>query len=146
LREEEQWVSVPVTKGPQQVKFGVQGDWMCVNRIVITYNFPEPDGIVQPIGWTNGTHAFLYVLNQSYSRMLSDTFGNKAVNITDIEVEVPGLADGTYSIEIVSTQDGDVVNRQVASTSDGKLKLSIPQLSRDLAIRMLPQTESAQAR
>ncbi|MBM4085023.1 MAG: DUF5060 domain-containing protein [Planctomycetes bacterium] len=52
---------------------------------------------------------------------------------------IPGLRDGNYRIEFWDTYAGAVTSAATAASSKGNLRLALPQVTKDIACKVLPQ-------
>jgi hypothetical protein len=141
VSEKEKWVQVPLDKGPQQIMLDAEGDWVRIESLAITYPLSSALALVDVSGWTDGGSGFLYLRNQSYSRLLSGVLDQRAVDLKNVQLELTDLPDGRYRFSVCSTESGDVQSNQTESSAGGRLVLSLPILKRDAAIRIEPLKE-----
>ena len=131
----EEWVEVAIPKGPQQVMLDVRGDWIRTECLAVSYPLPNAEGLVSASGWTDGRSGFLYLQNQSQSRLLNEVLHQKPVALTAMELEVGGLQDGQYRIEVCGTDTGLAQTSSQADCRQGRMRFRLPALSRDVALK-----------
>ncbi len=87
------------------------------------------------IGLSNETFAMVWIQNKDH------TWWN-VVNEVPVEalgridLELLGFADGEYTVEWWNTYDGHIIRKETAQAVDGKIPLSIEDLSKDIAAKV----------
>lgn len=80
-------------------------------------------------GFKDNTSAYMYLMDNKYS------FANTSpLEKTDTVVNLKDMQDGTYTIRFFDTQKGVVYETVSASASKGRLTISVPKWSSDIAL------------
>jgi hypothetical protein len=125
-------IEVPLLAGRHAVQIENTGqDWFNISG----YEFTNTSrGCLEFIGLSGTDHAYIWVhdVDSRYGRIANGTFSN-------ISVALLGLDDGLYVVEFYMTRGpGGIVRTDVISSEAGRLPLTIPDFTGDIAIKIRP--------
>ena len=90
---------------------------------------------VRILGLNTNDEAILWIQNKE-SNWYSNYQGFQPALLKDISFSILGLSDGEYRLEWWDTWKGEVVQQTKAFSTNGKLMIEVPQVERDLAIKI----------
>jgi len=90
---------------------------------------------VRVLGLSNSDEAIIWIQNKE-SNWYSNYQGFQPESLNDISFYILGFSVGQYSLEWWDTWKGEVINQTKVSSTNGKLMIKVPQLERDLAIKI----------
>jgi hypothetical protein len=96
---------------------------------------PSTDVLV--VGQTDGRHAVIWIQNSAFN--WKNHFEQKPIPPTSAaELAVREIRSGNYTVEWWDTWSGNVSRTESCRVTDGTLRLKIPPVARDVAIRVAP--------
>ena len=101
------------------------------------FNHPLP-GVLEFIGLSGSDHAYLWIhdVDSRYGRFANDTF-------SDVNIALLDLKDGLYLAEFYETRGpGGVIRTTTSSSRAGRLPLTLPDFTRDIALKVKPLSKS----
>jgi hypothetical protein len=114
----------------------LDGDWLQITRVTLpayrSSRYPD----VNVLGLHDARQALLWVHHQE-STWRTEFDGKQPSAIRDLCVLVPMAAGGTWRVETWDTFAGKVVGEDTVRAADGKLTLRLPDLARDVALRLV---------
>ncbi len=106
-------------------------DWFNIS----SYEFANNNrGCLEFIGLSGSDHAYLWIhdVDSRYGRVANGTF-------SDIGIALRGLDDGLYLVEFYETRGpGGVIQTTTSSSQAGRLPLTLPDFTRDIALKVKP--------
>ena len=125
-------IEIPLPSGRHAVQIRNTGqDWFQISG----YEFKNVNsGCLEFIGLSGPSHAYLWIhdVDSRFGRIDSGTF-------SDINVVLCGLDDGLYTIEFYETRGpGGIIRTDNASSEAGRLVLSFPDFTKDIAVKVRP--------
>jgi hypothetical protein len=138
LRDNERWAKTSLPKGRHRISVDNArpgGDWIRVRRYHFTFREREAGRFVAASGLSNGERGFLYVQNQTYTRLLRD-LGQAPVAMGDVDLSVSGLRDGRYRVALFDTTSGAERAMEEAVCRGGSLRIRVDRLEGEVAVRV----------
>jgi len=136
----ERWFEVPLTQGKHEFLIDCEGgnsDWIFVNRVCFVYEAADPAGLILAKGVSSGDEGFAYLMNMSASGISQNVLGRKPETLSDCALEI-AAGKGSYEISLHDTSTGDAIGKpQTVEAEGGAIKLSVPKLESDMAIRWI---------
>lgn len=125
-------ISVPFPAGTRTVQIKNAGDeWFHIS----SYEFaPTNVSPLDSIGLSNNKRAYIWIydVDSQYGQREHETFHNKPVI-------VKGLDDGQYFVEVYATRGpGGVIASGTANSSSGTLTYTLPDFTKDIAVKVRP--------
>ncbi len=96
------------------------------------------DARVRILGCQGDTRAYLWLVNRQTTWWNLVVDKREPDTINSAVVTIDGLHPGSYTVLWWDTYKGEPVNRQTASCDQGRLELSVPSFTCDLACRITP--------
>jgi len=130
---------IDVPAGAHEIRLEVpDGDWISLSSLTLErYRSSRyPDLQLYALG--NGKAAIFWAHNAAHNwKNVADK--KEIAPIRGAQTALRGLPAGRYVVEWWDTWQGAVQSRQTLETKDGTLPLRLPDLSSDLAARVMPQ-------
>jgi hypothetical protein len=125
-------IEVPLRAGQHAVQVANTGqDWFNIAG----YEFINTaEGCLEFVGLSGADHAYIWVhdVGSRYGRTAYGTFSN-------VNVFLRGLDNGLYAVEFHQTRGpGGIIQINNVSTEAGKLFLTLPDFTRDIAVKVKP--------
>jgi hypothetical protein len=133
-------ISVPLSAGQQSVKVENAGDdWFNVNGYEFAPNNASPLGSMGLVNKQRG-YFWIYDANSQYGLINNGTFHNEPLT-------AKGLSDGLYKVDVYATRGaGGIINSGTAKSVNGQLTYTLPDFTKDIAIKVTRITDKAAAR
>jgi hypothetical protein len=128
-------IEIPLPSGQQVVKIENTGqDWFCIS----SYEFQETAnsniGYLQFVGLAGNNHAYIWTYDVGSQRGRSDHG-----IFTDVNCVLNELEDGDYVVDFYDTRgEGGVFKSNHVHSENGRLVISIPDFTRDIALKVKP--------
>jgi hypothetical protein len=135
-------LAIDVPPGRHDLTFAnTEGDWLQVRSLTLpryrSSRFPQVDAL----GLTSTTQLLLWFHNQE-STWRTEYDRRSPTTLTSLRARVPA-SDGSWVVEWWDTHRGLVLKRDSVTASGGALRLSVPDLSSDLAVRAVREPAPA---
>ncbi len=128
-------VPVAVAAGRHAVTVAnLDGDWLQISRVALPGYRSDRYPDVDLVGIASDRLALLW-LHHRQSIWRIDFDGGTPRTLADLEVTVPGLADGHWRAQWWDTFVGEPLQTETVAAAGGRLRLKPPPLARDLALR-----------
>ncbi|NIP25411.1 MAG: DUF5060 domain-containing protein [Phycisphaerae bacterium] len=90
------------------------------------------------LGYQGSDRAYLWLFNQkaAWSNIIIEK--NQPAEIKDLTVTIKDFKPGNYNIEWWNTRDGSIIQKQQISPKEGKITVSVPPFSNDIACKIRP--------
>ena len=125
-------ITVPLSAGQQSVQIINTGqDWFNIS----SYEFaPNNVALLDSIGLSSNQRAYIWIYDtgSQYGQTAHGVFHNEPVS-------VKGLDDGRYVVDVYATRDeGGVIASGEADSVSGLLTYTLPDFSKDIAVKVKP--------
>jgi len=84
-----------------------------------------------------------WVHNRRYTWYEAGHQGKKPPTIAGAEITIPVCAEGSYRVEIWDTRSGSVVSESSVRSSGGRVKVPLPPIEKDVALKAILATPAA---
>ncbi|MEN6345701.1 MAG: DUF5060 domain-containing protein [Armatimonadia bacterium] len=129
-------IEVPVPAGEHVIELENSGkDWIGVTQYVFAGCRDPQYGTLQCLGMRTADYALLW-LHDPESTWYNDKLGKVPQPIDGATTTLLGLADGNYQVEWWDTRKGEVSATNPAVSAEGKLSLTVPTFTRDVAAKV----------
>lgn len=123
--------SIPIPKGAHTIRIENSGiDWIELKGISLENYQPK----IEIFGLKGEKETICWVHNKESNW---SNIGKKTIEpIANVQFTIHDLDDGQYQIQFWNTTSGTIVNKEIKQTINGSLKLSINQLTNDIAFKI----------
>jgi len=132
-------MDVPAGRHTIQISNGSanRGDYFSASYNFVNYLDPEvaPLKACGMVG--DGKVGIFYFYNQDYT-WGNMSGGNPLATVPAFTCVLPGLQAGTYTLEIWAPSEGKKLSQQTVTATAGGLSVSLPAVTTDLALKILP--------
>jgi hypothetical protein len=129
-------VSVNIPAGQHEIRIQNDGrDWITVDYLRLTNYRTNATPDLRTIGIQTSKKALIWVQNRAYTWF---NVRDKAPipSVPPTQLILTGFADGEYDVELWDTVDGTVIGRESSTAADSKLVIDLPEVKRDLAVKI----------
>lgn len=91
---------------------------------------------MQAIGLGNKSFAIMWIRNTDFNWWNYAVLNKSPIPLKNVVISVEGLEDGMYVVEFWDTFRGEVVESKEVMVTQGKARISIDSLEKDLALKM----------
>ena len=84
-----------------------------------------------------------WVHNRRYTWYEAGHQGKKPPTIAGAEITIPVCAEGSYRVEVWDTRSGSVVSESSVRSSGGRVKVPLPPIEKDVALKAILATPAA---
>ena len=128
--------SVDVPAGKHFIKVDNKGrDWMRVGHYVFEGYETDEQPRVRVLGMVSDTMAILWLQNKD-NTWLNHHRGMSVNAVEPFSFTFEALSPGSYRLEHWDTAAGAVIHTEAVLTTDGSIRLSLPQINTDLAVKL----------
>jgi len=136
LKDAERWVTVPLAAGEHRVTLDNLGsDWLRVRTLYVAAAVDSPAKLVRVAGLRSGGTGFLYLRNQTRTRVYQEVLHEKPAGFPEVRVAVRDLPPGRYEVKRFDTETGEVVETRTEDAPTGMLTLNLSLPGEDAAVR-----------
>jgi hypothetical protein len=139
-------LEVPAGKHTIELK-NVGGDWVSIASVTFagakSSRYADLDLFALQDASCGETIAWLR--NQE-SGWYNDLQGKAPRTIDGATIKIPVKQPGEYKVQWWDTRTGEVIREDRVTDTDGALRLQIPRVERDIALRAIPPDERAEAK
>ncbi len=138
LSEAEKWVTVPLPAGKHRVTLDNRppgGDWLRLHTLYLAVSVESPAALIRARGMQSEGAGFLYLRNQTATRVYQQVLQGRPVTFADVRVLIEGVPAGRYQAQVFDTHTGAVIQTLVLSAGAGGLAVPLQVLNEDAAIK-----------
>ncbi|MEM4584775.1 MAG: hypothetical protein QW611_07330 [Ignisphaera sp.] len=129
-------ITIDFEPGTYEIRIDNEGiDWYTWNYIVFE-NTIYASAKVQAIGLGNKSFAIMWIRNTDFNWWNYAVLNKSPIPLKNVVISVEGLEDGMYVVEFWDTFRGEVVESKEVMVTQGKARISIDSLEKDLALKM----------
>ena len=129
-------VGIEVPAGRHKIVLRNTGkDWIGIDKITFVDYADDSRANARCIGLIVGNDMLFWVQNKEFN--WKNTFNNiEPKPVRGAFFEVTDISDGEYTVELWDTFKGKVLSEKNIETRDGRLRIELPEFSRDLAYKV----------
>lgn len=129
-------VTVQVPAGKHRITIRNKGeDWISIKNITLTNYKDNTYADARCVALQVGEDMMFWIQNRDSNWKTYYTGGTPG-SIKDPDFEVLGIKNGTWNIEIWDTRKGDIISTDTVKAEKNKLKVDLPDLTGDVAVKM----------
>ncbi len=129
-------IAIDVPAGRHEISFAnTEGDWVQIRSLLLPGYRSSRYPLVHLLGLRSEKLLLLWVQNQD-STWRTQYDGRQPGELSSVQLSVPVDGEGTWQVEWWDTFKGEVLRRDTVPAARGRLLLSVPSFSRDVAARV----------
>jgi hypothetical protein len=134
-------VSVKIPAGEHHVRLSNTGkDWIGIEKIKLGGYIAGNVANARCIAWNVGGVAMFWIHNAG-STWRAGYEGKDPEPVKRAFFEVYDMDPGSYTLEIWNTYEGRVISSRKVRALGGKIRISLPEFSNDIACKLIPSSE-----
>lgn len=137
-QDEWEYLMVPLASGGHSLTLSVDGsgDWAALDQIYFVYEVPAITQALDLFGLSSGEEAFLFIWNPTYDEVFQKVIDGKPQRFEGIEIEVAGLKDGIYIVQILDAESGQPLQVDEGISSGGLLHAALARVDGGVLVRI----------